>query len=119
MPSPLDHADKFILLDSKTEQSSMGPDKTWDEDIEFQCLLSTNSSYEGISAEQQVVLSAYTCIVEKDLPIEFQMVFKRVFDGASFRVVSDPKDSEIPNMASFQVKSFMAVRYVIPEVADD
>lgn len=114
MPSPLDHADDFVFLDKTTVSGPFGPEVKWTEGAAFRCLLTFNSSMEARIAEQSGVKSLFSGLVEKNIPIEFHSVFKRVSDGATFRVTSEPKDDESPEIASFQVKAFTAEKYDLP-----
>lgn len=112
--NPLDHADQFQILDRVTTSGPFGPQISWHPGLIFDCLLTFNSSMESRIAEQAGVTSLFSGLVEKNIPIEFHTVFKRVSDGATFRVTSEPKDDESPEIASFQVKAFTAEKYELP-----
>lgn len=114
MASPLDHSDQFVILDKTTTSGPFGPQISWQPGLTFNCLLTFNSSMEARVAEQAGVTSLFSGLCEKNIPIEFHTVFKRVSDGATFRVTSEPKDDESPEIASFSVKAFTAEKYELP-----
>lgn len=114
MPSPLDHADKFIILNKIVTNGPFGPVVEWQDGAEFDCLLTFNSSMEARIAEKQQVTSLFSGIVSKTTPIEYHSVFKRVSDGSVFRITSEPLDYESPEIATFSVKSFSAEKYTLP-----
>ena len=111
---PMAHADKFVILDRKTTNGAWGPIVEWHDGLEFQCLLTLNSSMEARIAEQAGVTSLFTGLIDQDTPLEFHGMFRRVSDNAIFRVTSEPKDDETPSVASFSLKKFSAERSEIP-----
>jgi hypothetical protein len=114
--NPLNHADKFFFLYRQIFPDGMGTWKTeWTQGAEFDCLLQLNNSIEARVAEKNGVTSVFTGIVEKALPIEYNDVFKRVSDDATFRITSNPADKKTPDIATFAVKSFSAERHTLPE----
>lgn len=112
--NPLQHADSFQILDRVTTSGPFGPVIEWRPGLTFDCLLTFNSSMESRIAEQAGVTALFSGLVAKDIPLEHHSVFKRVSDGATFRVTSEPKDDESPEIASFQVKAFSAEKYELP-----
>jgi hypothetical protein len=51
--------------------------------------------------------------VDKGIDLDFHDVFKRVKDGAVFRVTSNVTDSETPSIASFQIGQVTAEKWVL------
>jgi len=115
MPSPMDHADRFLILDKRTQVSHFGPEVMWEDGLEFQCLLTFNSGRESLSAEQLGVNSMFSGMAEIGAPIKYNAVVKRISDDSTFRVASDPEDDKTPATSSFQVKNFALERYDLPE----
>ena len=111
MPSPLDHGEKFKLMKKTTTTGVFGTKTTWIEDIEFNCLLSFNSSIEALVAEKQGVTSFWIGLINKSENIKYYDIIKRVSDGSCYRVTSNPNDFKSPMIASFQVSSFTAEKY--------
>jgi hypothetical protein len=113
--NPLNFADKFMLLNRTVVSDGMGGWATvWTDGAEFDCLLENHSSIEARQAQQSGVTSLFTGTVDNQLPIEFNDVFKRLSDGETFRVTSNPSDQTTPAIATFQAKSFSAERFTIP-----
>lgn len=115
MPSPLDHADDFVLLNRSVVSDGMGGTVTrWIDGAPFKCLLTLDSSMEARTAEQAGVTSLFSGLVDKAFPLDFHDAFKRASDGTTFRVTNDPKDDPSPPIASFAVKAFSAEKWVLP-----
>ena len=117
MPSPLDHAEQFVVLTEHTTNDAFGQTATWTKDEAFPCLLWMDQNAQKLLAEQPSAVSLFRAICEKDAPVAFYTVLQRVRDGAVFRVSSHPEDHEAPEAASFSVKAFTAHRYDLPKEA--
>lgn len=66
-------------------------------------------------AESDSASSAYTVTVSRDVPLCFHAVFRRLSDGAVFRVISRGSDNCTPDVASFSFQNVKAERWVIPD----
>ena len=65
-------------------------------------------------AEQQGVSEQYSVVVRSGVPLDFHDVFKRLRDGATFRVTGYARDSEAPAASTVQIAKVTAERWVIP-----
>ena len=115
MPSPLNHAEKAILMEKTRSPDGMGGYFTsWAESMEFPALITLDSSVEARLAEKSGVLDNYTVYVEKTLPIESGDYFKRKSDGAVFRITSSPDEQKTPSMSGMDFKVFTAAKTTLP-----
>jgi len=116
---PMDYAVDFVeMVQAKTNNPFGGFDVTWTKGIEFKCFLHLDQSMDARRAEKDGVTSVYTGIVDKNVPIEFHNVIRRVFDSATFRITSEPGDNAtpdgIPHLAGRGRKFFTAEKWEIP-----
>ena len=85
----------------------------WVEGAPFQAAVVKDNTTEARIAEHEGVTELYTVTFSKSLPMEYHDVFKRVSDGAIFRVTSNVVDSQTPSVASFQFGQVSAERWVL------
>lgn len=105
---------KCVLLEKKTVSDGFaGYETVWVDGIEFQNYQTLESSVEARIAEKQGVTSVYNALVKRDLPIEYHSVFRDTTTGETYRVTSDPSDSQAPKSASFDLKFFTAERWAL------
>lgn len=110
-----DFARKCVLMEKTREPDGEGGYITnWKDGIEFTNHQALDASMEARRAEQEGVTSVYSALVRKDLPIEYNDVFKDKETGFTYRVTSEPKEKEAPKSASFPLKFFTAERWNIP-----
>ena len=115
----------MTLLDSMMERCVM-QDKTsapdglggfryvWTDGAEFEATIIKMSSPTVTVAEQQGVSEQYSVVVRSGVPLDFHDVFKRLRDGATFRVTGYARDSEAPAASTVQIAKVTAERWVIP-----
>lgn len=80
----------------------------WAEGEEFDAAIVMDTTMQARVAESEGMTSVYTVTTDKGLPLDFHDVFKRLSDGKTYRVTSDSKDKETPDVASFQFHQVMA-----------
>lgn len=103
------------MLDKRTVPDGLGGfTHEWQEGARFQAAVVKNNSLEARVAEKQGVTEIYTVTVNKGLSLQYHDVFRRVNDGAVFRVTSNVKDSETPSVASFQIGQVNAEKWELP-----
>lgn len=103
-----------VMLDKTTVSDGLGGfDYNWVEGAAFQAAVVKNTSMEARAAEKQGVTELYTVTVAKGIPLDFHDVFRRIKDGAVFRVTSNITDSETPSVASFQIGQVTAERWTL------
>jgi len=86
----------------------------WVDGTAFTAAIVKDSSMQARIAEKDGVTELYTITVYKGAALAFHDVFRRVSDGAIFRVTSNVTDSETPERATFQIGQVTAEKWVIP-----
>jgi hypothetical protein len=84
---------------------------TWTEGASFNATIIKNSSTEATVAERQGIKEIFTVVTGKGFPLEYHDVFRRLSDGAIFRVTSESKDSEAPARSTVQIAKVTAERW--------
>lgn len=85
----------------------------WVDGVEFQNYQALDTSMEARIAEKEGVTSVYNALVQRDLPIEYNDVFRDKTTGQTYRVTSNPEDKKAPESSSFELKFFTAERYAL------
>ena len=70
-----------------------------------------DNSTEALIAEKQGVSEIYTVVVQKGTVLEYHDVFRRLSDGAVFRVTSNITDNEAPNASTVRIAKVTAERW--------
>lgn len=100
------------MMDRSTVSDGMGGfDYVWTDGAAFSAAIVKNNSIEARIAEKEGVTEVYTVTVPKGTVLNYHDVFKRVSDGAIFRVTSNIPDSETPSVSSFQIGQVTAERW--------
>lgn len=101
-----------VMIDKRTVPDGLGGFKpAWVDGAEFQAAIVKDSTLAARVAEKQGVTEIYTITVNRGLALQYHDVFRRVDDGAVFRVTSNIQDSETPDVASFQIGQVTAERW--------
>lgn len=87
---------------------------TWTDSVEFDAWFVLDSSTAARVAEKEGVTSLYTIYVRKEMPLQPYDAFRRVSDGAIFRVTSDGADKRTPAISAINGKQYSAERWVLP-----
>lgn len=88
--------------------------ESWEPGASFDAVIIKNTTTEAQIAEKQGIKELFTVVVDKAFGLEFHDVFKRLSDGAVFRVTSMQRDSEAPDMSSVPIGKVTAERWEIP-----
>lgn len=80
----------------------------WSEGLEFEAAIVMDSTLQARVAESEGMLSVYTVTTPQNIRFDFHDVFKRLRDGKTFRVTSDPTDKMTPDVASFSFEQVTA-----------
>ena len=103
-----------VMVDKRSVPDGIGGFMyQWEDGAHFQAAIVKDRTMEARIAEKQGVTEIYTVTVSKTLPLEYHDVFKRLSDGAIFRVTSNVTDSKTPKVASFQFGQVTAERWVL------
>lgn len=96
---------------TREEDGAGGYIVTWVEGATFENYQANDSSLEARRAENEGVTSLYSGLVSKDVPIEYNDVYKDMETGETYRVTSDPEDKEAPASSTLYLKYFTAERW--------
>ena len=91
-----------------------GYTEEWQEGASFEAAIAKDSSTEATIAQQQGVSEIFTVVTRQNFLLSYHDVFKRVSDGAIFRVTSNITDSKTPRVATFQFGQVTAEKWVLP-----
>lgn len=86
----------------------------WKEGAEFTSYQYMDSSMEARRAEKEGVTSVYTALVAKEVPIDYNDVFKDTATGRTYRVTSRPEETKSPMSSTLDLKLFTAERWELP-----
>ena len=93
-----------VMMDKTSVDDVVGTFKyVWVEGAKFNAYVKKVNAPEVTIAEQQGVNELFIVIVPKDTPLEYHDVFKRVSDGAVFRMTSLTLDDAAPAVSSVQI----------------
>lgn len=87
---------------------------TWTEGATFKAAIAKNASPEQQIAEKEGISEAFTVVVEDSFTLDYHDVFKRVRDGAIFRVTSRTTDSTAHPASTVRIAKVTAERWVLP-----
>lgn len=105
-----------VMLDRQTVPDGLGGfTREWREGAQFSAAIVKDSTMQARIAEKQGVTEVYTVTVSKGLTLDYHDVFRRISDGAVFRVTSNVIDSETPARASFQIGQVTAERWELTQ----
>ncbi len=92
-----------------------GTTSQYTEGAKFEAAITKNKTLDAIIAEKEGVTELYRVTTAKSVGLDYGETFKRLSDGAKFRVTSNAKDSETPKAASFSFERVRAERWEYPE----
>ena len=86
----------------------------WVEGAKFDAAITHDTTLNARVAESDGMRATYTVTTERNMPLDFHDVFRRLTDMQVFRVTSDGTDKETPNRASFQFSQVSAEEWELP-----
>lgn len=104
-----------LLPETGEPDSQGGGAIAWTEGERFSALIVKNAAREVERGERRDVVETYTVSVDAGRPLRYNEVFRRLSDGATFRVTSNGADCAAPAAASVQIARATAERWVLPE----
>lgn len=106
--------DACVMMDKTTVNDGLGGFKlTWVEGAHFDAVIRKDTTPEEIVAQQQGAAETFTVIVDKSVPLAYADVFKRLSDGAIFRLTSNTKDAAAPSPSTVPIAKATAERWVL------
>lgn len=104
-----------VIMDKRSVPDGLGGfSYEWVEGAQFSAAIEEKQSTNALIAEKLGVTELYTVTFEPPVVLTVHDVFKRLSDGAVFRVADNDTDSQPPSMASFHFSQVRAERWVIP-----
>lgn len=86
----------------------------WREGGRFMAAFARVESKATRRGERDVVSDRYDVTVSRDVALDFHDVFRRISDGAVFRIVDSGVDHQTPASASLALKQVRAERWALP-----
>ena len=86
----------------------------WRSGAPFRAAIVRDSTIAALVAEKQGVTEVYTVTTPPGVGLDYHEVFRRLEDGATFRVSSNHADSAPPPSASFAFEQVRAERWELP-----
>ena len=83
----------------------------WTQGEGFHAAVIKNSSLAVSVAEKQGITEVYAVTTKESVGLEYHEVFKRLEDGATFRVTTNSQDSRPPSVATFDFEQVKAERW--------
>lgn len=100
------------MIERRRKPDGQGGTKTeWTDGAKFDAAIVKDTTLAAVTAEKQGVTAVYTVTTRPGIGLDFHEVFKRLSDGAVFRVTADHKDSEPPKEATFKFEQVRAERW--------
>lgn len=94
----------YVMMDKRSVEDGVGSfNLVWVEGAAFQAFVKKDDPKDVVIAEKQEVREILVVIVFRNTPLEYHDVFKRVSDGAVFRVTSRTLDDAAPDAASTRI----------------
>lgn len=104
--------EECVMVDKWSVPDGLGGfEYKWVDGAEFKAAIVKDSTMAARVAEKQGVTEVYTITVQRGVKLEFHSVFRRVSDGAIFRVTYNVADSETPDVSTFQIGQVTAERW--------
>ena len=103
-----------ILNHVRTDDGLGGYNNTWSDGATFKAAIAKNSSPQQLIAEQQGISELFTVVVEEGFELDFHDAFRRLSDGAVFRVTSRTVDSTAHPSSTVRIAKVTAERWVLP-----
>lgn len=107
--------DCVIMNKQKEPDGAGGFTVVWTEGAKFKAAISTDTSTEVRIAEAQGLKRIYMVVTSKNAKLDYYDVFKRIEDGAIFRVTSDGKDVMSPKSSAIDMSQVTAERWELTQ----
>ena len=98
----------------RTDDPYGGYSEVWAEGASFRAVVSKDGSTEAIIAEKQGLTETSTVVTDKTTALDYHDVFKRVRDGAIFRVTGTTNDNIAHPQSTIPIAKTTAERWVLP-----
>lgn len=113
-PLYMDSVEDFVFVDRTHVPDGQGGTVTsWVDGSAFRAALVLDDASEVVAAQAAGAKAVYRVAVDPSVVLEYHDVFRRVSDGAVFRVTSNSDDKKTPERASFRMAVCTAESWVI------
>lgn len=102
-----------LMEKQRTPDGEGGFYVNWSEGAAFDAAITLDQTLQARIAEKDGVTSLYTVTTRRATVLEFHDVFKRVSDGAIFRVTSNGTDKQSPNVSALDIAQVSAERWAL------
>jgi len=110
-----DFAEECVFVEkSRVPDGEGGWMTKWTDGMQFQAAITYDNTLNARVAESEGMTATYTVTTDKNMPLDYHDVFRRLSDGQVFRVKSDGTDKVTPKSATFQVSQVSAEEWVLP-----
>ena len=105
---------RLIETDGTRSDGMGGVLPVWSEGARFEAALVRDENGEGRTADQARARAVYSVLTGRGVCLEYHDVFRRLSDGAVFRVVAGGTDSQTPPGAGLDLRRARAERWALP-----
>lgn len=106
--------DDCVMMDRTTVADGLGGFTTaWVEGAAFSAVIRKDTAPQQIVAQQQGAAETFTVIVDRTVPLEYHDVFRRLSDGAVFRLTSNTKDAAAPSRSTVPIAKATCERWAL------
>lgn len=110
-----DYTEDCVLLEkSRVPDGEGGWTVKWVDGMVFQAAITHDTTLNARIAESEGMTATYTVTTDKNMPLDFHDVFRRLSDNQVFRVKSDGTDKVTPKSSTFQVSQVTAEEWALP-----
>lgn len=88
-----------------------GRRNTWNDGAHFRAAIIKDQQQQTTEGEQPTLVETYTVVVPTGTALGFHEAFRRVKDGATFRVIGNVRDTEAPVQSTVQISKVPAERW--------
>lgn len=105
--------EKCVMMDKTSVSDTLGGfSYTWTDGAEFDAAVIKDKSPVVTLAEVQDANEQYTVVTRESVALDFHDVFRRLSDGAVFRVTGYARDTQAPAMNTVKIVKVTAERWV-------
>lgn len=110
-----DYMDDYVMMDKSTAPDGFGGfTAAWTAGAAFRAAVVIDNSLQARVAEKDGVRGVYTVTTSRSVALEYHDVFRRVSDGATFRVTSK-SEKATPKSAALNMRQCNAEEFVLPD----
>ena len=106
--------ERCVALRQQTDADGVGGwDGAWQEGESFDAAILKDGETAETEGQRQVLRERFTAVVPKGVALGFHDVFRRLSDGAVFRVTGDGRDAAAPEESTVMIAKVKCERWVL------